>query len=99
MKSKRVQIFLIIAICLYILVSSTYGQYYALASADFLSYNLKLESFDQEYLWATNHSELKVFGSGGFSNGFQLLTSLFGQSFHLLSQVPSSDQKTLVLRC
>ena len=99
MRSKPARTFLIIAISLYILVSSTYGQYYSLAAADFISLQPKLENFDQEYLSAANQSELKMYGSGGFLKGFQLLTCLFGQSFHLLSQVLSPDQKNLVLRC
>ena len=99
MKSKPVQIFLIIAISSYIIVSSTYSQYYAFASADFLSHNQKLESFDQEYLSASNESELKDTRSGGFLKDFQLLTCLIGQSFDLLFQGPSLDQKNLVLRC
>jgi len=99
MKRKPIQIFLVIAISLYILVSSTYGQYYTLAAADFISLNLKLEAFDQDYLSAANQSEFKVSRSGGFFNGSQLVTCLFGQSFHLLSQKPSLDQKNLVLRC
>jgi hypothetical protein len=99
MKRKPIQIFLVIAISLSILVSFAYGQYYTLASADFISLNLKLENFDQDYLSTANQSELKVFGPGGFFNGFQLVTCLFGQSLCFLSQVPSLDQKKLVLRC
>jgi hypothetical protein len=99
MERKPIQIFLVIAISLSILVSSTYCQYYTLAAADFISVGLKLENFDQEYLSASNQSELKVSGSGGFFNGFLRLTCLFGQSFHLLPQESSLDQKNLVLRC
>jgi hypothetical protein len=99
MKRKPIQIFLIIAISLFILVSSTYGQYYTLASADFISRDLKLENFDQEYLFATNQSEFKVYGSDGVFKGFHLLACLYGQSFHLFSQILSLDQKNLVLRC
>jgi hypothetical protein len=99
MKRKPSQIFLVIVISLSILVFSTYYEYYTLAAADFISHNLKLENFDQEYLSAANQSELKVYGSGGFLKGFQLLTCLYGQSFHLFSQILSLDQKTLVLRC
>jgi hypothetical protein len=99
MKRKPIQIFLVIAISLSILVSSTYCQYYTLAAADFISLNLKFENFDQEYLLAANQSELKVSRSGGFFNGFQLVTCLFGQSFHLLSQSPSLDRKACILRC
>jgi hypothetical protein len=99
MRRKHSQIFLVIVIFLSILVFSTYYEYYALAAADFISHNPKLENFDQEYLSTANQSELKAYGSGGFLKGFQLLTSLFGQSFHLFSQGPFLDQKHLVLRC
>jgi hypothetical protein len=98
-KSKRVQIFPIIAISLYILVSSTYGQYYALASADFISHNPKFESFDQEYLSVANQSELKGSKSGSFYNDSQLVPHLFGQFCHFVCQGLSFDQKNLVLRC
>jgi hypothetical protein len=99
MKRKPIQIFLVIAISSSILVSSSFGQYYTLAAADFISFNLKLEAFDQDCLLAANQSELKVSGLGGLFNGFQLVTCLFEQFFHLLSHVPSLDQKNLVLRC
>jgi len=99
MKRKTAQTFLIIAISLYVLVSSTYGQYYALASADFISVRLKLENFDQEYLSANNQSELKDTRSTGFSKSFQLSTYLFEQSFHPFFQVLPLDQKNLFLRC
>ena len=99
MRRRPARIFLIIAISLYILVSSTYGQYYSLAAADFISLHLKLENFDQEYLSASNQSELKVSGLGGPSNGSQLATYLIGLPSHLFSQIPSFDQKTLILRC
>ena len=99
MKKKPGQIFLIIAIFLSILVFSTYYKYYTLAAADFISLNLKLENFDQKYLSAGNQSELEVYGSDGLLKGVQLLAYLFGPTFHLLSQIPSLDQKNLVLRC
>jgi hypothetical protein len=99
MKRNPIQIFLVIATCLSIFVSSIYCQYYTLAAADYISVGLKLENFDQEYLSASNQSELKASGSGAFFKGFLRLTCLFGQSFHLLPQESSLDQKNLVLRC
>ena len=99
MERKPTQIFLVIAISLSILVSSTYCQYYTLAAADFISFDLKIENFDQEYLFAANQSEFKVYGSDGFFKGVHLLICLYGQFPHLLSQKPSLDQKNLVLRC
>ena len=99
MKRNPIQVFLVIAICLSIFVCSIYCQYYTLAAADFISAGLKLENFDQEYLSASNQSELKISESGGLFKAFQLVTSLFGQSFHLLPHESSLDQRNLVLRC
>jgi len=98
-RQKRIQFCLIIVISFFLPVFSTHCQYYTLASADFLSPNLNFETFDQEILLAAYQSELKVFGSSGFFNGFQLVTHLFGQSSRFFSQVLSLDQKTLILRC
>ena len=99
MKRNPTQIFLVMAISLFIFVSSTYGQYYALASADFISHNLKLEAFDQDYLSAVDQSELKASISDVLFRDFQLVTYLFELSIHLTSQISSLDQKTFVLRC
>lgn len=99
MQRKPTHIFLVIAISLFIFVSSTYGQYYALASADFISHNLKLEAFDHDYLSAIDQSELKASTSDVLFKDFQLATYLFGLRSHLSSQISSLDQKTSVLRC
>ena len=99
MKRKPAGIFLIIAISLCLFLSSTYSQYYAMASADFISLRLKLENFDQEYLSAFNQSELKALGSGNFFNGSFLATYLIGVPSYLFPQIFSFDQKTRVLRC
>ena len=99
MKRKPIKIFLAILILLVIPLCSTLVSYYTVAAADFFSPNLNFEGFDQEYLVAANQSELKISGSGGLFNLFQLATFLFRQSFHFFSQISSLEQKTLVLRC
>jgi hypothetical protein len=99
MKRKVIQIFLVIVIPFTISVFLAYFCYYTLAAADFVSLDLKFETFDREYLLAADKIELKVSRLGGFFNGFQLTTGLFGQRFHLFSQIPSLNQKSLVLRC
>ena len=99
MKRRTAQIFLVNAIFLSILVSSAYGQYYTLASADFISHNLKLEAFDHDYLSAANQSESKACRSGSLLKDFQLATYLFGLRSHLPSQISSLDQETSILRC
>jgi hypothetical protein len=90
---------LVIVILLSISINSIHLHYYTLASADFLSLDPKIETFDQAYLLAANQSEWKMSGLGGFLKGFQLANCLFGQFFHPFSQIPSLNQKTLVLRC
>jgi len=99
MKKKPTQIFLVIVISLFIFASSAYGQYYALASADFIAHDLKLEAFDQDYQSAANQSESKACRSGGLLKDLQLATYLFGLCSHLPSQISSLDHKTPVLRC
>jgi hypothetical protein len=82
---KEIRIFLVIAISLSILVSSTYWQYYTLAAADFLSPDLNFETYDQEILLAAYQSELKSFRSSGLSNGFLLVAHLVRQSLLFFS--------------
>ncbi len=98
MKNRPIQILLVTAISLVILISFTYQQYYIVASADFISLDLKLENFDHDYLSAVDQNELKMSASGTFFEGFHL-SCLFEQSFHLLSPILSLHQKDLVLRC
>jgi len=99
MKRNAIQIILVIAISVVIPVSSAYTIYYTVAAADFLSPYLNIEDFDQEYLLATNLSELKGSQSGVFFNEFQLTTYLFGLTSYLLSPISSLDQKTIILLC
>jgi hypothetical protein len=98
-KFKRIQIFLVISISFSFPVFSTYFHYNDLAEANFLSTNLYYQNLDQENLLAAYQSELKVFGSSSFFNGFLLATHLFSQSSHFFCHVLSLDQKTLILRC
>jgi hypothetical protein len=99
MKSKIIQIIWVIAISIAILMFSSYTIYYTVVAVDFLSPDLNIEAFDQEYLFASHLSELKGPPSGVFFNGFQLTTFSFGLPSYLLSQISSLDQKTIILRC
>ena len=98
MERGPTRVFLAIVISLCFLASFTYGQYYTVASADFISHDLKLENYDHDYLSAVNQNQWKAYRSFGFPESFQL-SCLFEQSFHLVSQVVSLDQKELILRC
>lgn len=90
---------LVVAISFAIPMSSAYVCYYTVAAADFISHDLKLETFDQVYLLAATQSQLEVSRLGGFFNGIQQVTYLFGQCFHLFPQILSLNQINLTLRC
>lgn len=96
MKRKTFSLLIIIAVCM--LVSFTYGQYYTLASADFISQGLKLETFDQEFLIAADASRLKIFGPNGFPAAAMLHINPVEQIL-LFSFLTSPSQRTSVLRC
>ena len=98
MKKRSARILLAIVISLSVLASFTYGQYYTVASVDFISHDLKLENFDHDYLLAVNQNQLKVYGAFGFLESFRL-SRLLEQSFHLVSQGVSLDERELILRC
>ncbi len=99
MKRKLFRYILVITVSLAISSSSAYICYYAVASADFISHNLKLERFDQEFLSASNQNELKAFGFGGFFDGSSLVAYPIGVSLQSLFEISSFGQKTLILRC
>ncbi len=95
---KRKAFFLLIIIAVFMVVSFTYGQYYTLASADFISHGLKLETFDQELLIAAYASRLKILGSNGFPVATALRINLIEQILQS-SFLTSPSQRTPVLRC
>ncbi len=99
MKRKTIQTILVIGIILTASISSDGISPNATSVAYFLPLNVDVEAFGQEYLSDADQSELKVFESLGSFNGFQLTTYLFGLLSHLFHQIPTLDQKTIVLRC
>jgi hypothetical protein len=99
MKKNAIQFILVIAFALAIPLSSTYNIYYEIAAADFLSPHPKIEAFDQEDLLATNLSKLKEFNANVFFNEFQLTTYVCELPSYISFQIPSLNQKTIILRC
>ena len=96
---KSIQIFLVIAISLFILAFPAYLRCTNLSETKFASSDLGFENPDQENGLPDNENELKVFGPTAFFTIFLLGTNLFEQSSHLFSQALSLRQKTFVLRC
>ena len=96
---KSIQIFLVIAISLFILALPTYLRCTNLSETKFASSDLGFENPDQEKGLPDNGNELKVFGLSAFFTAFLLSTNLFERSPHLFSQALSLRQKTFVLRC
>ena len=96
---KRIQIFLIIAICFFILAFPAYLRCTKLSQTKFISSDLSFENPDQEEGLPDNEKELKVYGPYALLIIFHLVTNLFEQPSHLFSQTLSLCQRTFALRC
>jgi len=96
---KRIQIFLGIAISLFILALPAYLRCTQLSQSKFVSSDLSFEDSGQEEGLPDSEKELNVCGSSALLIIFDLGTNLFEQSFHFFSQTLSLHQKTSVLRC
>jgi hypothetical protein len=100
-KFKRIQIFLVLTISLFILAFPAYLRCTQLSQTKFVSSDLSFEDLGQEEGLPDNEKELKVFGPTAFLGiGICVLgTNLFEQSLHLFSHTLSLRHKTSVLRC
>ena len=96
---KRIQIYLIIAISLFILASPVYLRCTMLSQAKFISSDLSFENADQEKGLPDNEKELKGYGPSTLLITFLGDANLFDQFSHLFPCSPSFRQKTPVLRC
>jgi hypothetical protein len=97
--SISIQDILVVAISFAVLSSSACFCYYSVASADFISHQPKLETFDQEFLFAVSTTRLKISGPSSFS-----ITSALGinpnKRIPLFPFLTSpSNQRTSILRC
>jgi len=96
---KRIQIYLVISISLFILASPAYLHCTMLSQAKFISSDLSFENPDQEERLPDNEKELKGYGPSTLSITFFWGTHSFEQSSHLFPRSLSLRQKTSVLRC
>ena len=96
---KGIQIFLVIAISLFILALPAYLLCAKLSQTKFVSTDLSFENPDQEERLPNNERELKVYGPSAFLIIFRLGPNLFEQSSYLISQALSLRQGIVVLRC
>jgi hypothetical protein len=96
---KRIQIFLVIAISLFILALPAYLRCTELSQTKFVSSDLSFENPDQEERVPDNEKELKGFGLSTVLIMFLLGTNLLEESSHLSHRSLSFCQKTSVLRC
>jgi hypothetical protein len=97
MKTKLIQIFLVIVICT--LVSPAYLRCSNLAGAKLLSTDLSFENPDQDDLFSGRQNQLKTFVSTVFLTKFLPGTNLFCQTSRFCSLTPLLNQKTSILRC
>jgi hypothetical protein len=96
---KGIQIFLVIAISLFILALPAYLRCSQLSQTKFVSSDLGFENPAQEEGVPNNEKELKVYGPITLLIIFLLGTNLFELSFHLFPQALSLRQRIVVLRC
>jgi len=97
-RGKTIQVCLVTGVVLSLLLSPACFHYYALAGADFISRDLKLEAFDQD-LSAGSCDKFKVPGITGSDHVVFLDTSDFNYLAILSLQNPPPVQRTSVLRC
>lgn len=96
---QGIQIFLVIALPLFILASPAYLSCTQLSQSKFVSSDLSFENPDQEEGLPDNQKGWKVYGSSTPLIIFHLRTNRFEQSSYLFFQTPSLPQETFVLRC
>jgi len=99
MKSGSAQIFLIIAISLFIPMFSACAHYCNLAEANLFSADLSFENPDQEDLLVDHHKESKAPVSSVFSVILLPRVHLFDQLPRFFISAPSFDEENFVLRC
>ena len=98
-KFKGIQVFLPIAISLFILASPAYILSNKLPKIKFACSDLGFEIPDQEEGLSNKENESKGFGSTAFPTVFFLVTKLLNQSSHLFPLFLSLQQEIPILRC
>jgi hypothetical protein len=98
-KFKGIEIFLVMAISLFILALPAYLLCTKLSQTKFISSDLSFENPSQEEGLSNNEKEWKEYGPSAFFIIFLLGTNLFEQSSHLFPRSLSLWQKAFILRC
>jgi hypothetical protein len=96
---KGIQIFLVIAISLFILAFPAYLRCNELSQIKFIRSDLSFEDPDQEEELSNKEKELKGFVPTAFFTVFLLGIKLLDPSSHLFPLSLSLRQETLILRC
>jgi hypothetical protein len=96
---KGIQIFLVIAISLFILAFPVYLRCNELSQIKFIRSDLSFEDPDQEEELSNKEKELKGFVPTAFITVFLLGIKLLDPSSHLFPLSLSLRQETLILRC
>ena len=96
---KSIQIFLVIAVSLFMVALPSYLRCTNLSETKFVSFDLSFENPDQKDGPFDNETEWKAFGPTAFSIIFLLGTNLFDRSSYLFSHALSDRQILFVLRC
>jgi hypothetical protein len=95
---EGIQIFLVIAVSLFILALPAYLHYTQMSQIKFVSSDLSFENPGQEEGLADSERELKVHGLRSFLVVFHLATYLFEHSPYFFQALPL-QQRIIALRC
>jgi hypothetical protein len=95
----RIDNILVVVISFAVLSSSACFCYYSVASADFISHGTKIETFDQEFLFATSASRLKISGPSIYSLISALCIKPIKENPLFPFLTSPFNQRTSILRC
>jgi hypothetical protein len=99
MKRNPIQIFLVIAVSTFILVSPTYPRSPNLGGASHLSADLSFESPDQDDIFSDQPGQAKAFLSTTLTTKSLPEAILFDQISRFLLLASFPDHKASILRC
>ena len=99
MKRNPIQIFLVIAVSAFILVSPTYLRSPNLEGVRLLSADLSVENLDQNDIFSYHSGQVKAFLSTTFTTKLLPEAILFGQTSRFLLLASFPDHNASILRC
>ncbi len=99
MKRRSIQNFLVVATSFFVLTFPAYNLFSSFSQINLFATDLNFENPDQDYLFSDQKDESNTRLLDGFTIKSTLDVTLFEQTYHLSSSVPSLGQEATILRC